>query len=219
MTSGRDWGSDENRVQRGMDISRLARDFGIDPDRLETALADAAALLRESRLNIRPADKKALRGLTQALARALDRLSEDTVQERLVQGAITVPDGPDEDGLAYYTAWWEARARVERALAGAQDLLALVRAGESYSVPAGRPPHRDWAAAIGSLVDFWVLDLGHKVTISDHPDDARGIKPSPAVDFIYKGMRSLGEPITVQACRSILKTMRKQDFVRINMDA
>ena len=50
-----------------MDISKLAREFDMHPGDLEAALDGAARLLRASRENIRPADKKALRGLVQTL--------------------------------------------------------------------------------------------------------------------------------------------------------
>lgn len=46
----------------------------------------------------------------QALARTLARLSEDAVQEGMVHEAIAEPEGPYEEGLAHYTAWWEARS-------------------------------------------------------------------------------------------------------------
>ena len=48
---------------RGADISKLAREFDIHPDVLKAALDGAAGLLRVSQENIRPADKKALRGV------------------------------------------------------------------------------------------------------------------------------------------------------------
>ena len=83
-----------------MDISELAREFEIHPDVLETALDGADGLLRVSRENARPADKKALRGVAKTLARTNDRLSGDAVRERLVEAAFEEPDGPDEDGLA-----------------------------------------------------------------------------------------------------------------------
>ena len=105
-----------------MDISKQARELDIDPGMLETALDGAAGVLRASRENVRPADKKALRGVAKTLAQTIDRLSGDAVRERLVEAVFQEPDGPDEDGLAHYTAWCAAQARVDRTIEGARDL-------------------------------------------------------------------------------------------------
>ena len=193
-----------------MDISELAREFEIHPDVLETALDGADGLLRVSRENARPADKKALRGVAKTLARTNDRLSGDAVRERLVEAAFEEPDGPDEDGLAYYTAWRAAQDRVDRAIDGAQDLLALVRAGETFKISPGRPRYDDWTVAIGSLLEFWTKDLERTVTISAHPSDPRGVKPSRAVRFVHRCMKLLGEEITDQACRTVLERLRAE---------
>ena len=88
-----------------MDISKLAREFDIHPGVLEAALDGAAGLLRVSRENVGPADKRALRGVAKTLAQTIDRLSGDAVRERLVEAVFQEPDGPDEDDLAHYTAW------------------------------------------------------------------------------------------------------------------
>ncbi len=193
-----------------MDISELAREFEIHPDVLETALDGADGLLRVSRENARPADKKALRGVAKTLARTNDRLSGNAVRERLVEAAFEEPDGPDEDGLASYIAWCAARARVDRAIDGAQDLLALVRAGETFKIPPGRPRYDQWTVAIGSLLEFWTDYLGREVTISGHADDPRGVKLSPAVRFVHRCMKLLGEEITEQACRTVLERLRAE---------
>ncbi len=193
-----------------MDISELAREFDIHPDVLKTALDGAAGLLRTSRENVRPADKKALRGVAKTLAQTNDRLSGDAVRERLVEAAFEEPDGPDEDGLAYYIAWCAAQDRVDRAINGAQDLLTLVRTGESFEIPPGRPQYVHWTVAISSLLEFWIDDFGREVTISAHPSDPRGVKPSPAVRFVHQCMKLLGEEITDQACRTVLERLRAE---------
>ena len=193
-----------------MDISELAREFDIDPDELETALDGAARLLRVSRENVRPADKKALRGIAKMLAQTIDRLSGDAVRERLVEATFEEPDGPDDDGLAHYTAWWAAQARVDRAIEDAQDLLALVRTAEEFKIPAGRRPYDHWTVAIGSLLEFWTDDLGREVTISGHADEPRGVKPSLAVRFVHQCIKLLGEDITEQACRTVLERLRAE---------
>ena len=72
-------------------------------------------MLRVSRENIRPADKQALRGVAKALEKTIDRISAAAVRERLMEAVFEEPDGPDEDGLAHLTAWFTARARVDRA--------------------------------------------------------------------------------------------------------
>ena len=191
-----------------MDILELAREFDIHPGVLKSALDGAAGLLRVSRENVRPADKKTLRGVAKALAQTIDRLSGEAVRERLVEADFQEPDGPDEDVLAYYTAWCAARARVDRTIEGAQDLLAMVRAGETFNIPSGRPRYDHWTVAIGSLLEFWTDDLGREVNISGHADDPRGVKPSRAVQFVHQCMRSLGEKIPEQACRTVLKNLR-----------
>ncbi len=210
MTSGRHDGSDGIRRERGTDISELAREFDIHPGVLKTALDGAAGLLRASRENVRPAAKKALRGVAEALAETIDRVSGDAVRERLLEAVFQEPDDPDEDGLAYYTAWCAARDRVDRAIEGAQDLLALVRAGEGFKTPSGRPRYDHWTVAIGSLLEFWTDDLGRKVTISGHACDPRGVKPSQAVRFVHRCMQLLDKKITEQACRTVLEKLRAE---------
>ena len=196
-----------------MDISKLAREFDIHPDLLQTVLDSAAVVLRVSRDNVRPADKRALRGIAKTLAATIDRLSTDAVRERLLAAVIQRPDGPDEDGLAHYTAWWAARTRVDDAIDGARDLLALVHAGEAFKGAAGRPQYDHWTVAIGSLLDDWTDDLGREVTISGHACDPREVKPSRAVRFVHQCMRLLGEEVTEQACRTILQNLRNQRTV------
>jgi hypothetical protein len=79
-----------------MNILELAREFDIHPGELETVLHGAAGLLRASRENARPADKKALRGLAKTLAQTIERLSADAVRERLREAVFEEPDDPDE---------------------------------------------------------------------------------------------------------------------------
>ena len=213
MTSGRHDVSDGIRRERGTDISELARELDIHPGVLESALEGAAGLLRVSRENVRPADKRALRGVAKTLAQTIDRLSGDAVRERLLEAVFREPDDPDDDGLAYYTAWCAARDRVDRAIEGARDLLALVRAGEVFKVPAGRPQYDHWTVAIGSLLEVWTHDLGRKVTISGHASDPRGVKPSQTVRFVHQCMQLLREEITEQACRTILLKLQDQKLV------
>ncbi len=126
---------------------------------------------------------------------------------------IEEPGGPDENGLARYTAWWAAQARVNRAIEGAQDLLAVVRTAEKFKISAGRPQYVHWAVAISSLTDFWTHDLGRKVTISAHAADARGGQPSRALRFVHQCMQSLDKEITEQACRTILLKLQDQKVV------
>ncbi len=211
MTSNPHGLSDGIRCARGADISKLAREFGIHPGVLKAALDGAAGLLRVSRENISPADTKALRGVAKTLAQTIDRLSDDAVRERLVEAVFRDPDGLDEDGLARYTAWWTAQDRVDRAIEGARDLLALVRTAEEFKIPAGRRPYFHWTTAISSLTEFWTHDLGREVTISDHAADSRGGKPSRTLRFVHQCMQSLDKEITEQACRTILQNLRNQE--------
>jgi hypothetical protein len=170
-------------------------------------------MLRASRENVGPADKRALRGVAKTLAQTIDRLSGDAVRERLLEAVFREPDDPDDDGLAHYTVWCAARDRVDRAIEGARDLLALVRAGETFKVPAGRPQYDHWTVAIGSLLEVWTHDLGRKVTISGHASDPRGVKPSQTVRFVHQCMQLLREEITDQACRTILLKLQDQNVV------
>jgi hypothetical protein len=210
MISERDEDSDGIGCARGTDISKLGQEFDIHPDVLKATLDSAAGLLRVSQENVRPADKKALRGAAKTLAQTIDRLSDDAVRERLQEAVFREPDGPDDDGLAHYTAWWAARDRVNHAIEGAQDLLALVRTAEKFKIPAGRPQYHHWTAAIASLLDFWTDDLGRKVTISGHAADPLVIKPSLTLRFVHQCMQSLDEKITEQTCRTILQKLRDQ---------
>ncbi len=202
--------SDGIRRARGADISKLAREFDIHPDVLKAALDGAAGLIRVSQENIRPAEKKALRGVAKTLVEAINRLSDDAVRERMQDAVFQEPDGPDESGLARYTAWWAAQDRVNRAIQGAQDLLALAHTAEEFKIPAGRRPYFHWTIAISSLTEFWTHDLGREVTISGHAADPRGGKPSRALRFVHQCMQSLDEKITEQACRTILHKLRDQ---------
>jgi len=211
MTSNPHGLSDGIRCARGADISKLAREFKIHPGELKDALDGAAGVLRVSRENVSPADKKALRGVAKTLAQTIDRLSDDAVRERLVESVFRDPEGPDEDGLARYTAWCAAGDRVDRAIEGAQDLLALVRTAEEFKIPAGRRPYVHWTTAISSLTEFWTHNLGRKVTISDHAADSRGGKPSRTLRFVHQCMQSLDQEITEQACRTILQNLRNQE--------
>ncbi len=213
MTSGRHGRCFGIRRERGTDISKLAREFDIYPDVLRAALDSAAGLLRVSRENVRPADKKALRGVAKTLAQTIDRLSGDAVRERLLEAIFREPDGPDVDDLVRYTAWWAARDRVDRAIEGAQDLLALVRTAEEFKVPAGRPQYEHWTVAIGWLLEFRTDELGREVTISSHAADPRGVKASQTVRFVHQCMQLLGEEISEQACRRILRKLRDQRVV------
>ena len=197
-----------------MDISKLAQEFDIHPGLLETVLDGAAGLLRTSRENVRPANKKALRGVAKTLAQTIDRLSDDAVRERMQDAVFQEPDGSDENGFARYTAWWAAQDRVNRAIQGAQDLLAVVRTTEKFKISAGRPQYVHWAIAISSLTDFWTHDLGRKVTISGHAADSRGGQPSRALRFVHQCIKLLDEKITEQACRTILQTLRNQEVLR-----
>ncbi len=194
----------------GTDISDLAQEFEIHPGVLKSALDGANGLLRASRENVRPADIKALRGIAKTLEKKIDRLSDQAVRERLVESNFREPDGPDEDGLAYYTAWCAARSRVDRAIEGARDLVALVRAGEEVKMPAGRPQFDHWTIAIGSLLGVWTDDLGRDVTISGHASDPRGVRPSPTLRFVHLCMRHLGEEISEQQCRTVLEKLKTE---------
>jgi hypothetical protein len=200
--------SDKIGCVSGMNILELARELEVDSGTLESALKDTAALLRTCRENIRPADKKSLRGITKSLSEVINRVSDAPVRERLLEASFQDPDSPDEDGLAAYIARWDAQTRVDHAIEGARELLSIIEAGEAFKLPQGRKSYYEWEVTIGSLLDFWTEDLGRKLTISGHTDDPRGIKASPTVRFVHQCMELLGEKITEQACRTVLENLR-----------
>lgn len=213
MRPGRSEDTEFNRAQKRTDILELARKFEIDPDRLGDALEEAAKLLRLARENTRPANRKTLGQTGNALDKTLARLQEPATRERLLEAAVPAPDGSQDQNeadwkLARYEAWWSARERVDRALAGAQDLLGLVRGAEAFEGSAGRPSYDRWEAAAGSLMDFWNYELKRDVTVSAHGSDPRGASPSPTLAFVHQSLRLLGEEISEESCRGILKKLR-----------
>ena len=134
-------------------------------------------------------------GVAKTLAQTIDRPLGDSVRERLQEAVLQEPDGPDDDDLAHYTAWWAAQDRVDRAIEGAQDLLALVRTAEKFKISAGRPQYVHWTVAIASLLEFWTHDLGREVTISAHASDhLRGqAKPAGAVRLSVHAIARRGD--------------------------
>ncbi len=206
--------SDDYWDERRTDILHLAREFGIRPDMLEQALKDAVDLLNLSRNNVRPANKKALRGLADQLAGMVDRVSEPSVRERLNAMSIDLSDVSEDDELGFYTSWSAAIARVDRAIDGLKDMVAIVRVAEAGKLRSGRPTHEDWTVAISSLVDFWTYCLHRKVSISGHAADPRGTKPSPLLKFSHRSMQILGEKITEQTCRTVLQNLTNGNAVR-----
>lgn len=209
MTSKQHIRTDGNRDEFDTDFLQIAEDLGVHSGDLECAVRGAVQLLRASRENIRPANRKALRGLAEGLTQIIDRVSAASTRQRLLEAVFEEPDDVDDDELAHYTAWCAAQARVDRAIEGAQDLLALVKAGETLRSRSGRRGYEHWAVAVGSLLRYWVEDLGRELTVSGHPDDPRGVNPSPAVRYVHACVRLAGEDITEQACRTIVNALRK----------
>ncbi|MEE9249886.1 MAG: hypothetical protein V3U93_02010 [Alphaproteobacteria bacterium] len=140
-------------------------------------------------------------GVVKALAQTIDRRSVDAVRERFLEANFREPKGPNEDGLAHYTAWWAAGDRVDRAIEGSQDLLALLRTAEKFKISAGRRLYVHWTVAIASPVEFWTRDLGREVTISGHAADPLVIKPSRAVRLVHQSMKLPDKKITEQSGR------------------
>ena len=203
--------TDGNRDEFDTEFLQIAEDLDIHPGDLECAVRGTIHLLKASGGNIRPANRKALRGLAEPLTQIIDRVSAPTTRERLVEAVFEEPDDIDDDGLAHYTAWCAAQARVDGAIEGAQDLVALVKAGEAFKSRSGRPGYEHWTVAIGSLLRYWVEDLGRELTVSAHGGDPRGVNPSPAVRFVHECMRLAGEDITEQACRTIINNFRNDE--------
>lgn len=133
MPTRRSDNSESNGCAYGADFLKLALELDISESVLEIALDDAARLMRQTSPRTRPANKRALRGLAETLEVTVERLSDVAVKGRLIGAVYEEPKGPDERDDAAYIAWGAAKARVDRALEGASDLMCIVRAGE---VPA-----------------------------------------------------------------------------------
>ena len=205
--------SDNNGCTYGADFLKLARELEVPETLLGSALEEAAYLMREWSPSIRPVDKKALRGVARSLARAIEQLSETGVRERLTAAVSEEPEEPDADDGADYCAWLAAQHRVDQAMEGARDLLEIVKSGEAINFPPGRPQQYDrWQIGVRSLLRVWIEDLRRKVTISRHPDDGPGVKPSPALRFVYQSMWLIGEDIDVHKCRSILLNLKEEGY-------
>ncbi len=210
MTSRRINSSDNNGCAYGADFLKLAGELDISEYALEIALDGAARLMRQSPPSVRPASKRALRGLAETLEATVDRLSDEAVRRRLIGAVCEEPKGPDERGDAAYIAWCAAKARVDCALEGAYDLLCILRAGDEVKLSSGRPAYDHYGAAILSLLGFWIEDLQRDVTISGHAADGRKVKPSPTLRFIHGSMRLIGQEMPEQTCRRILQKFQEE---------
>ena len=198
--------SDSNGCTYGADFLKLARELEIPEYLLKSALNDAAEVMRDWSPRIRPANKKALRGVARSLAKAIEQLSETGVRKRLAAAVSEKRKDPDD-----YFVWVAAEHRVDQALKGARDLLEIVKRGETTNFRSGRPQYDLWQLAIKLLLGYWIDDLGRKVTISGHLDDPCVVNSSDTVRFVYRSMRLIGEEkITVQACRRILQNLKKE---------
>ncbi len=65
--------------------------------------------------------------VAKALAQTIDHLLGDAVRERLLEAVFQEPEGPDDDGLAHYTAWWAVRDRVDRAIEGTRACRTILQ--------------------------------------------------------------------------------------------
>ena len=210
MDSSRVENSDGNGSTYGADFLKLARELEISEHVLEIALDDAARLMRQTSPRTRLANKKALRGVTNLLERAIERLSQTGVRERLVAAVFEEPEEPDADDGTRYCAWAYAQHRVDRAIEGARDLLEIVNRGEDINLRSGRPAYDHYGAAILALLGFWIEDLQRDVTISGHAADSRKVRPSPTLRFIHGSMRLIGQEMPEQTCRRILQKFQEE---------
>ena len=193
-----------------LDIQRLAGEFGIEARLIRNTIKEAKELMAAVRSNVRPADKKALRSLTKSLEEILDRLRDETVRERLVDALFKDLGGAVENEYSYERGmiWWRARQRLGKAIQGTEDLLEIVRCSNATELPAGRPRYEALTAGAIAIMGLWQTDLNHKITISDHPNDSRGVKPSDALRFTYECLTLAGEKVTLQACRTVLQNLK-----------
>lgn len=202
--------SEINEYAYRADFLKLACGLDILEDLLRSALKDAARLIRQSPPSVRPADKKALRGLAKLLSKTTERLSETGVRERLEAAVFEEPEKVDADDYDYYCAWSDARRRVDQAIKGTNDLLEIVHRGEEINLLSGRSAYDHCGAAILSLLSFWIEDLQREVTISAHAADARKVNPSPALQFVHGAMLLIGQEMPEQTCRRMLEKFREE---------
>jgi len=175
---------------------------------LKSVLDDTVEAMRQCPPWIRPANKKALRGVATLLTKAIEQLSKTGVRGRLEVAATEEPEDPDEE-YADFRAWLAAQHRVDQALKGARDLLEIVKCADTINLSSGRPQYDQWQSAIRLLLGYWIEDLRREVTISGHTEDPRGVKWSDTVQFVYRSMRLIAEEkITVQACRTVLQNLK-----------
>ena len=193
-----------------MDILRLAAEFKIEPRRVREAIEQAKELIDAARSDIRPAGKQAVRGIAESLEGIIARLNEPSVRERLIETTFEEFGGPLKDDYSYArgVAWFNAHQRLGKAMAGLGDLLEIVQQSNSAKLPAGRPGYEAWTAGVVAIMGLWQCGLNREITISDHPNDSRGAKPSEALRFTHECLKLAGEDITLQACRTVLQNLK-----------
>jgi hypothetical protein len=195
-----------------VDILALAEKFGIPLELLQDTLEWSAQFLREMRANkvAKASNKARIQQLVKAVSNAINILSDERVQVRLVcaAGRKNLPSDDDER-LAHYKTYCDVRAKIDRSITAMGELHELAEIGYTYKIPPGRPTNEIGQAAILPLFRLWTYELGREPKVSGHGNDPRKVKPSRLLEFVHQSMRLLGEGITKQECRSILLKLCK----------
>lgn len=207
--------SDLNASPEGTGCRQIAKEFDIPEDQLANRMAHARSLLEQLNEHVRSSDKKALKGLGKKLADVQATLAPPGTRERLAIALAYDALPPNADDLARYVADHDARAKLAHALQSLEVLIAIIKVGEKYSTADGRPDSDGLITVVAVFVAFWTEDLQRKGTISGHPDDPRGVKPSLLLQFVHRCMQELGVELSQQTCRTLLKNLSEMTGKRL----
>lgn len=197
-----DWAPDPTAVHE------LSEVLSIKPEVMQQALISAYEAYQAGQQYDLPANKKKLFTVKNNLARAVDGLRDQAVQERLIEAVSAVHKNKTE--IEQYAAWYEARDNVENALEAMMAALELLERGCEYDLAPGRHAYIYWELPVRELIDVWGRELGKKVTISAHPADRTRKRQSDAVRFVFECMRLIDPAVTEQACRNVMINLQKR---------
>ncbi|MEO0398438.1 MAG: hypothetical protein AAF224_03330 [Pseudomonadota bacterium] len=205
--------SDYNWSLNETDFRNVAKAFDLPEDEYREALTVAAQIIQDAAREFPPqANKKAISGISGKLRKIINRLEERPVYLRLQNSLIDFSVLRGGDKYGWYTSWYYGGKRLDKAIAGAKDLLEILAATEKYRSRAGRRTYGYYENAAAVLQDFWTDELERVAKVSGHANDSRGVKTNEFVRYVHASLQLLGEDVTEQACRTILMIVRKTDF-------
>ena len=209
MAKNSERSSDDNRDESRVGF-RIAEKFDIPADQLAECLEGAMSALQDAPEELKPANNKAVRGLTQQVEAIRQRVTDPRLWARLIEAVSWQTMEPGADQEAAYVAWCDARARVERSISALDDLVTIAKASAAYPGQSGRPGHDREEVIAALFTSLWVDDLGRQATISGHADDGRKVSPSGFLVFIHDCMHEIGLAPSMQLCRTILMNLREK---------